>query len=147
MAQETGGRRTMNNINVRLVFDKPTEDQLMHIHRAEAELAIAGVTFDSGTDVDEGKVVSCDWELDWSLRGARIVKAGEKLMADDNTNVCCPFLQIVECGDTDEHKHLLCPMRTTCKGQKLMPNSTVKRLCLEDYKTCNHYILSGQEIQ
>lgn len=58
-------------------------------------------------------------------------------------NICCPYLVVIDCGDTDEHKHLFCTMRTTCNGQKLMPNSTVKNLCLEGYRTCDHYILAG----
>jgi len=60
-------------IECRLVFDNPSEEQLKHIHNAEAELTKAGVTFDSGSDLDNGKVISRDWELDWSLIGARLV--------------------------------------------------------------------------
>jgi len=60
--------------NIRLVFDNPTEEQLKHIHNAESELAKAGVTFDTGSDVDGGKVINREWELDWSLKGARIVE-------------------------------------------------------------------------
>lgn len=60
---------------VRLVFDNPTEEQLKHIHNAEDELEEAGVTFDTGIDCDDGKILSRDWELDWSLKGARIVES------------------------------------------------------------------------
>jgi len=62
-------------VEVRLVFDNPTEEQLKHIYKAEDELGKAGVTFDVGKDFDEGKILSRDWELDWSLKGARIVEA------------------------------------------------------------------------
>ena len=62
--------------NIRLVFDKPTEEQLGHIRNAEVELTKAGVTFDLGNDfADDGSVISRDWELDWSLKGARVVEA------------------------------------------------------------------------
>jgi len=56
----------------RLIFEHPTEDQLKHIHKAEDELAKAGVTFDTGSNLDNGKIISRDWELDWSLKGAII---------------------------------------------------------------------------
>ena len=64
--------------NVRLVFDNPTPEQLKHIFKAQEELDKAGVSFDSGCDVDDGKIISRDWELDWSLKGARIVVAKAK---------------------------------------------------------------------
>jgi hypothetical protein len=69
----------------------------------------------------------------------------KKLIQADSDNICCPYLTVIECGNTDEHKHLFCIQRTTCHGQKLMPNSTVKNLCLEDFKTCDHYILAQGE--
>jgi len=56
----------------RLVFKNPTAEQLKHIYRAEDELSTAGVTFDVGKSLDEGKILSRDWELDWSLEGAEI---------------------------------------------------------------------------
>ena len=59
--------------DVRLVFDSPTEEQLKHIFNAQKELNKAGVSFDSGCDVDDGRILSRVWELDWSLKGAKIV--------------------------------------------------------------------------
>ncbi len=56
----------------RLIFRDPTAEQLKHIYKAEDELAEAGVTFDVGKAVDEGEILSRDWELDWSLKGAEI---------------------------------------------------------------------------
>lgn len=56
----------------RLVFDKPTEEQLKHIYKAEEELSLAGGTFDKGSDVDEGKILRREWELDWNLKGALV---------------------------------------------------------------------------
>jgi len=61
-------------VEARLIFDKPTDEQLKHIYNAEAELTKAGITFDSGSDIDGEKITSRDWELDWSLKGARLVR-------------------------------------------------------------------------
>lgn len=58
----------------KLIFENPTQEQLEHIYKAEDELGKAGVTFDVGKSLDEGKVLSRDWELDWSLKGARLVE-------------------------------------------------------------------------
>jgi len=57
---------------IRLIFKNPTQEQLEHIYKAEDELAGAGVTFDVGKDLDENKILSRDWKLDWSLKGAEI---------------------------------------------------------------------------
>ena len=53
-------------------------EQMEHIHRAELELEKAGVTFDSGhlfwkDKKGKTKVKYHDWELDWSLKGAKLV--------------------------------------------------------------------------
>lgn len=56
----------------RLIFTNPTKEQLKHIYRAEDELAEAGVSFDVGKSFEDDKVLSRDWELDWSLKGAEI---------------------------------------------------------------------------
>ena len=58
----------------RLVIHNPTEEALKHIYNAEDELSKAGVTFDVGKSIDDdGKILTRDWELDWSLHGASIV--------------------------------------------------------------------------
>lgn len=62
-------------IEGRLIFDNPTDEQMEHLRKAEAELTLAGVIFDSGSGVADGKVTSRDWELDWSLKGARLVSS------------------------------------------------------------------------
>ena len=62
-------------IEGRLIFDNPTDEQLDHLRKAEAELTLAGVIFDSGSSVGKGKVLYRDWELDWSLKGARLVSS------------------------------------------------------------------------
>ena len=59
--------------NVKLIFDNPTKEQLQHIYNAETELIKADITFGSSCDTDGGKIISRVWELDWSLKGARIV--------------------------------------------------------------------------
>lgn len=57
----------------RLVFHKPTEEQQVHISKAQEELGQAGVTFDSSSALDtDGNLLCRDWELDFSLRGAEI---------------------------------------------------------------------------
>jgi hypothetical protein len=58
----------------KLVFENPTKDQLKHIYNAEAELALAGIIFDSGSDIENNKVTRRNWELDWSLEGAKIIE-------------------------------------------------------------------------
>jgi len=60
--------------NVKLVFDNPTAEQLKYLYDAQATLALAGITFDSGSDVGDGKILNREWELGWSLKGARIVE-------------------------------------------------------------------------
>ena len=47
-------------------------EQLQHIYEAESQLSQAGITFDTSSDVKNGKVLNRVWELDWSLRGAEI---------------------------------------------------------------------------
>jgi len=64
----------------RLVFEKPTEEQLEHIFKAEQELQKAGVTFDTGCMLDDdGTILNRDWELDWSLTGAKIVEGDQDI--------------------------------------------------------------------
>lgn len=47
-----------------------SSEQLQHIHNAQRELNRAGVSFDTGTHLV--KPVEKHWELDWSLKGARL---------------------------------------------------------------------------
>jgi len=57
----------------KLIFENLTEEQLKHIHKAETELSRADVTFDTGSDVRDSKLLNRVWELDWSLKRAEIV--------------------------------------------------------------------------
>lgn len=49
-------------------------EQRNHIQRAQSELLKAAVTFDSGYDLRKNIF---DWELDWSLKGAKLSKERE----------------------------------------------------------------------
>lgn len=47
-------------------------EQLNLIYEAEDMLSKAGITFDVGTAVMDGKATYRFWSLDWSLKGAKI---------------------------------------------------------------------------
>lgn len=49
----------------------------------------------------------------------------------DNENVCCPELQIADCADTDEHKHLMCGYSNT-----VITNKIVKDICVGNFDKC-----------
>ena len=51
-----------------------TEERLKHLQKARSELTKAGVIFDSGYDLRENIL---DWELDWSLEGAKLTDKKE----------------------------------------------------------------------
>lgn len=56
----------------RLIIPIVSDKQMGHISRAEEELERAGVTFDPSSDsLDDGRVNRV-WELNCSLRGARL---------------------------------------------------------------------------
>ena len=50
------------------------KEQLKHLSNAEIELSKAGVIFDVGSDIHAGKPISREWELDWSLKGAKLIQ-------------------------------------------------------------------------
>jgi len=54
----------------RLSIKYPTQEQMKHIFKAEEELSKAGITFDTGSELDKGTITCRGWELDWSLKGA-----------------------------------------------------------------------------
>ena len=56
--------------NPTLVVPIKSKKQMEHLYRAQSQLSKAGVTFDTGTQLV--KPVERHWELDWSLKGARI---------------------------------------------------------------------------
>ena len=47
-------------------------------------------------------------------------------------NICCPQLLIVACGDTREHKHLLCVSWQEIQGNVILENDYVKKHCLRE---------------
>ena len=48
-----------------------------------------------------------------------------------NENVCCPYLKVIDCGDTAEHKHLL------CGGIKaVISNGVAVKYCLGKWTEC-----------
>ena len=50
-------------------------------------------------------------------------------------NVCCPYLAVVNCSDTDEHKHLICTFSVT-----VIVNETVATLCIGNFKECINFL-------
>jgi len=64
---------TKKECEVRMVFPPMDKKQIKHLHNAEIELSKIGVSFDTGHNIeDDGKIGESDWELDWSLEGAKI---------------------------------------------------------------------------
>lgn len=51
-------------------------------------------------------------------------------------NVCCPELVVVDCADTDEHKHLVCSY-----SGAILDNETVIDICIRDHSKC---VLKGK---
>lgn len=58
----------MEKCEVLIRFPNLTGEQRRHLYKAEDELGMAGVTFDTGVGC-EGR----DWEFDWSLHGADVL--------------------------------------------------------------------------
>lgn len=57
----------LTKIEALIRFPYLTEEQRKHLFKAEDELLLAGVSFDTGSGC-EGR----DWEFDWSLKGAEV---------------------------------------------------------------------------
>jgi len=62
--------------NITIEFNKLSEEQLRHLYKAENQLKVAGVTFDVGIDHETKTRI---WELDWSLKGAKVVIKRKKV--------------------------------------------------------------------
>lgn len=58
---------------VRIEFPNLSEEQLKHLHKAERQLLKAGVSFDTGFNMCDGKATKRVWECDWSLKGAKVI--------------------------------------------------------------------------
>jgi hypothetical protein len=52
-------------------------------------------------------------------------------------NVCCPFFDLMDCGDTDEHRHIAC----RAKGGLINNSETVFK-CISDYNWQNCEVFS-----
>ncbi len=55
------------------------------------------------------------------------------LVPDTNINVCCPYFDVIPCGDTDGHKHIAC--RGMVDG-KLISNGVAKTMGLGVFEQC-----------
>ena len=56
------------NATLQFPLDELTNEQRDHIYKAASHLNEAGIYFDTGAGCG-----SLDWELDWSLKGAKLV--------------------------------------------------------------------------
>ncbi len=65
----------VKTVHVGMEFQGLSEEQLKHLFEAENQLSLAGVHFDTGYCFGSKIRV---WELDWSLKGARIILKKEK---------------------------------------------------------------------
>lgn len=50
---------------------------------------------------------------------------------DGRDSVCCPYLAIVECADTDQHSHPVC-----ADSKDAIPNATVRDICIGNFDKC-----------
>lgn len=61
--------------NPTLVMPIKSKSQMEHLFKAQSHLTKAGVTFDTGTNI---KPMQRHWELDWSLKGAKMKNPNKK---------------------------------------------------------------------
>ena len=50
---------------------------------------------------------------------------------DRQDNVCCHDLDVVDCADTIEHKHLVCRF-----SNAILSNDTIKKTCIGNHNQC-----------
>jgi len=70
--------------NPTLTIPVKSNEQLGHLFKTQSHLNRAGVSFDTGSNIRRGRTVTRDWELDYSLRGARLSKNPKKELSVDN---------------------------------------------------------------
>jgi hypothetical protein len=46
--------------------------------------------------------------------------------------VCCPYFDVLPCGDTDEHRHPVCQLGDKLGGE-VVDNASVAQYCVTDY--------------
>jgi len=49
-------------------------------------------------------------------------------------NICCPYLVILDCADSDDHKHLGC--EGSFGDGPGVDNDRAVKWCLKDFKNC-----------
>ncbi len=49
-------------------------------------------------------------------------------------NVCCPHFIVLDCTDTDEHKHIACA--GSLDDSPAIDNDTAIKRCLGDFENC-----------
>ena len=75
-----------------------------------------------------GKCISCgDPIYDFQ----RIKHEGCPTWGDSQVNKCCLHLEFYDCGDTEEHGHLICGF-----SKRILSNSTVIEICLAGFSKC-----------
>jgi hypothetical protein len=54
----------------------------------------------------------------------------------DDINVCCPHFRTMKCGDTRQHRHLVCK-----PSGKIIGNSETFYKCIseDNFKICDNY--------
>jgi hypothetical protein len=63
--------RQCRNFHVQIPIKAKGNNTFENIRKAEHTLSKKGIWFDSGVDLALGKIRSIEWELDWSLEGAK----------------------------------------------------------------------------
>lgn len=63
---------------------------------------------------------------------------------EENINVCCRFLAVIDCADTEEHKHIGCEVKNELDENPIIDNEYAKVHCVsEDFKACPYYPKQG----
>lgn len=65
-------------------------------------------------------------------------------MADEDVNVCCGYLGIIDCADTEEHSHIVCSPKEGLDDNPVIDNEHAKAHRLsEQFKECPYYPKRG----
>lgn len=60
-------------------------------------------------------------------------------------NICCPFLTIIDCQDTDEHAHLFCDFYQSV-NDGIIDNEYVIEYCLKNFEECRFIPSDNKEL-
>lgn len=55
----------------------------------------------------------------------------------DKENICCGSLNVLPCGDTEEHNHFLCDSQYVLEGF-VLGNDWVREVCLGKFMECKY---------